>query len=180
MAEPGAFLAAGPPVDDRPGHRAQQPCAIVYTSGSTGSPKGALLSEAGCVRSARLSWQYWYGRRRHPDGRAASHQPRRWPVCECLSGLVAGAALFFRERFDGGATLQLIEDQRLTLWLAFPSMVALAMQSPEWERCDLSSLRRLALGTSPQLELLHRFRERSGCTFSVSYGLTEAHGEPRR
>ena len=176
-AEPRAFLAAGPPVDDRPARHAQQPCAIVYTSGSTGSPKGALLSEAGCVRSARLSWQYWYGG--DADIRTVVQHPINhvgWLVCECLSGLVAGAALFFRERFDGGATLQLIEDQRLTLWLAFPSMVALAMQSPEWERCDLSSLRRLALGTSPQLELLHRFRERSGCTFSVSYGLTEAHG----
>ncbi len=172
-----AFLAAGPPVPAQPGRSAERPCAIVYTSGSTGAPKGALLSEAGCVRSARLSWQHWYGG--DTDIRTVVQHPVNhvgWLVCECVSGLVAGAALFFRERFDGGATLQLIEDQRLTLWLAFPSMVALAMQSPQWQRCDLSSLRRIALGTSPQLELLRRFRERSDCVFCVSYGLTEAHG----
>lgn len=175
--DPAAFLAAGSAVPARPGRSAERPCAIVYTSGSTGAPKGALLSEAGCVRSARLSWQHWYGG--DTDTRTVVQHPVNhvgWLVCECVSGLVAGAALFFRERFDGGATLQLIEDQQLTLWLAFPSMMALAMKSPQWQHCDLSSLRRIALGTSPQLELLRRFRERSDCVFCVSYGLTEAHG----
>jgi acyl-CoA synthetase (AMP-forming)/AMP-acid ligase II len=175
--DPAAFLSAGTPLASEPGRTPRQPCAIVYTSGSTGTPKGALLSEAGCVRSARLSWQHWYGG--DTDIRTVVQHPINhvgWLVCECIAGLVAGARLFFHERFDGGATLRLIDDQRLTLWVAFPSMVALAMQSPEWKRCDLSSLRRVAFGTSPQLELLKRFRERSGCLFSVSYGLTEAHG----
>lgn len=54
-----------------------------------------------------------------------------WPVCKSVPGLVVGATLFFRERFDAGATLQLIKDKQLTLWLAFPSMVALARQSPQ-------------------------------------------------
>jgi acyl-CoA synthetase (AMP-forming)/AMP-acid ligase II len=174
--EPSEFLAASS-IPSEPGRSAERACCIVYTSGSTGKPKGALLSESGCVRSARLSWKYWYGG--HHDTRGVAQHPINhvgWLVCECVAGLVGGGMLFFRERFDGGATLQLIEDHRLTLWLAFPSMVALAMQSPEWERCDLSSLRRIALGTSPELELLKRFRERCDCEFSVSYGLTEAHG----
>jgi acyl-CoA synthetase (AMP-forming)/AMP-acid ligase II len=175
--QPSVFLAAGSPIAAQRGRNPQRACAIVYTSGSTGTPKGALLSEAGCVRSARLSWQYWYGG--DTTMRAVAQHPINhvgWLVCECISTIVAGGTLFFRERFDGGATLQLIEEQQITLWLAFPSMVALAMQSPRWQRCDLSSLRRIAFGTSPQLELLKRFRERSGCVFSVSYGLTEAHG----
>jgi acyl-CoA synthetase (AMP-forming)/AMP-acid ligase II len=177
VIEPSAFLAVGSPVRAESARSSERACAIVYTSGSTGAPKGALLSEKGCVRSARLSWQYWYGG--DATMRAVAQHPINhvgWLVCECLSGIVAGGTLFFRERFDGGATLRLIEEQQITLWLAFPSMVALAMKSPHWWRCDLTSLRRIAFGTSPQLELLKRFRERSACVFSVSYGLTEAHG----
>lgn len=171
------FLASSAPILRAERDADRRPCAIVYTSGSTGVPKGAMLSEAGCVRSAFLTWQHWFGG--EPAMRALAQHPINhvsWLVCECLAVLVGGGALFFRERFDGGSSLQLIEDHRLTLWLAFPTMVALAMQSEEWERADLSSLRRIAFASSPQLELMKRFRERSGCVFSTSYGLTEAHG----
>lgn len=173
---PAAFFDAAPTAAVS-GRSSARPCAIVYTSGSTGAPKGAILSEAGCVRSGRLSWKHWYGG--DPAMRVVVQHPINhvgWLVCECVSAIVAGGALFFRERFDGGATLKLIEEHRLTMWLAFPSMLALAMQSPAWESCDLSSLRRIALGTAAQLELLKRFRERFGGVFCVSYGLTEAHG----
>ncbi|HUZ57089.1 MAG TPA: class I adenylate-forming enzyme family protein [Streptosporangiaceae bacterium] len=155
----------------------EQPCAIVYTSGSTGTPKGALLAEHGAVRSARLSWRYWYGAIEHV--RAVVQHPINhvgWLVCECVAGLVAGGSLYFRERFDGGATLRLIEEHQLNLWVAFPTMLRLAMQSPEWQDCNLTSLRRVALGTAPEVEILRQFRQRSDAIFCVSYGLTEAHG----
>ena len=154
-----------------------QACAIVYTSGSTGTPKGALLSEHGVVRSARLSWQHWYGGLQQP--RTVVQHPINhvgWLVCECVAGLVAGGSLYFRERFDGGATLRLISEHKLNLWVAFPTMLRLAMQSAAWGECDLTSLRRVALGTAPEVEILRQFRERSDAVFCVSYGLTEAHG----
>lgn len=154
-----------------------RPCAIVYTSGSTGTPKGALLSEHGAVRSARLSWQHWYGGLeelrtivQHPINHVG------WLVCECVAGLVGGGSLYFRERFDGADTLRLISEHKLNLWVAFPTMLRLAMQSAAWRDCDLSSLRRVALGTAPEVEILRQFRERSDAIFCVSYGLTEAHG----
>jgi acyl-CoA synthetase (AMP-forming)/AMP-acid ligase II len=153
------------------------PCAIVYTSGSTGSPKGALLSQQGMVRSAILSWRYWYGadvRLRTVAQHPINHVG--WLVCECVATLVAGGTLFFREHFDGGATLRLIEQERLTLWIAIPSMIMLAAESPEFRTCDLSSLRRIAFGMPPTIELMQRLRSRTDAVFCVSYGLTEAHG----
>ena len=153
------------------------PCAIVYTSGSTGAPKGALLSQRSIIRSALLTVEHWYGG--GEDLRTIAQHPINhvgWLVCECVSLLVAGGFVVFRERFDGGATLRLIERERLTLWIAFPSMLALAMQSPEFAGCDLTSLRRIAIGSMPSLELLKRLRARTGAVFSVSYGLTEASG----
>src|ERR1700694_3566684 len=152
-------------------------CALVYTSGSTGAPKGALLSQAGMIRSSLLSWRYWYGA--SPRLRSVAQHPINhvgWLVCECICVMIGGGSLFFRERFDGTGPLRLIEAKRLNLWIAFPSMVMLAMESPEFSKCDLSSLERLALGSLPSMEVLPRLRERTDAVFSVSYGLTEANG----
>jgi len=154
-----------------------QPAAIVYTSGSTGQPKGALLSQTGMVRTALLSWEHWYGGLTRPQT-IAQHPINHvgWLVCECVSTLVAGGTTHFRERFDAAATWRLIEAKQIDLWIAFPAMVMLAMAEPEFETTDLSSLRRLALGSSPSVTMLERFAQRSTATCCVSYGLTEASG----
>jgi acyl-CoA synthetase (AMP-forming)/AMP-acid ligase II len=55
-------------------------------------------------------------------------------------------------------------------------MVMLAARTPEFETCDLSSLRRLAFGSLPSIDLLRRLRWRTDAAFSVSYGITEASG----
>ena len=169
MAGPGAH--AGPALD--PG----SPCALVYTSGSTGLPKGALLSQAGLLRSAMLTWNYWYGRLR--EIRAVVQHPINhvaWLTCECLTPMVAGGTLFFRERFDGPGTLELIEKERLNLWFTFPSMAALAMRSASFSRADISSLQRIAFGSSPSLEIIKALQSRTSAVLSTSYGLTEASG----
>jgi acyl-CoA synthetase (AMP-forming)/AMP-acid ligase II len=162
---------AGPAPDPK------SPCALVYTSGSTGSPKGALLSQAGLLRSAMLSWNYWYGALR--EIRAVVQHPINhvaWLTCECLTPMVAGGTLFFRERFDGPGTLELIEKERLNLWFTFPSMVAIAMKSAAFSTTDISSLKRIAFGSSPSLEIMKALQLRTDAVLSTSYGLTEASG----
>ncbi len=172
------FLAAGsdaPPVG-RPSS-AERPCAIVYTSGSTGAPKGALLSQPGMIRTSLLTWEHWYGALQ-PQRTVAQHPINHvgWLVCETAVTLVAGGTMFCQERYDGAATLRLIEREQLNLWLAFPSMLILAKQTPEFERCDLSSLKTIALGMPASVELMRAYRERTDAAMCVSYGLTEAHG----
>jgi acyl-CoA synthetase (AMP-forming)/AMP-acid ligase II len=154
-----------------------RPCAIVYTSGSTGLPKGALLSEAGMIRSAVMTWDSWYGSI-SPLRTVAQHPVNHvgWLVCECVGALVAGGTTFFKERFSGPGTLQLIERERLNLWVTLPSMVTLALESPEFEVSDLSSLERVALGSMLPVQALRRLRSRTRAVISVSYGLTEANG----
>lgn len=153
------------------------PSAIVYTSGSTGAPKGALLSQRGMIRSACISWQTWYGSvmplrtiSQHPINHVG------WLVCECISALVSGGTNFFREKFSGPETLRAIERHRLNLWVAFPSMIMLAIDSPEFDGADLSSLQRIALGSLPFVEVMRKMGSRTNAVFSVSYGLTEASG----
>jgi len=55
-------------------------------------------------------------------------------------------------------------------------MLILARATPEFERCDLSSLETIALGMPASVELMRAYRERTGAVMSVSYGLTEANG----
>jgi acyl-CoA synthetase (AMP-forming)/AMP-acid ligase II len=170
-------LTAGPGAHEGPAPDPGSPCALVYTSGSTGLPKGALLSQAGLLRSATLTWNYWYGRLR--EVRAVVQHPINhvaWLTCECLAPMVAGGALFFRERFDGPGTLDLIERERLNLWFTFPSMAALAIRSAAFSAADLSSLQRIAFGSSPSLEIIKALRSRTAAVLSTSYGLTEASG----
>jgi acyl-CoA synthetase (AMP-forming)/AMP-acid ligase II len=153
------------------------PSSIVYTSGSTGTPKGALLSQRGMIRSALLSWEHWYGGLQ-PLRAVAQHPINHvgWLICECVATLVPGGTMFCQERFSGAGTLRLIERERLNLWLAFPSMLILAQETPEFERCDLTSLETIALGMPASVELMRAYRDRTGAVMCVSYGLTEANG----
>lgn len=153
------------------------PSAIVYTSGSTGTPKGALLSQRGMIRSALLTWEHWYGALQ-PLRSAAQHPINHvgWLICECVATLVPGGTMFCQERFNGAGTLRLIERERLNLWLAFPSMLILAQETPEFDRCDLTSLETIALGMPASVELMRAYRDRTGAVMCISYGLTEANG----
>jgi acyl-CoA synthetase (AMP-forming)/AMP-acid ligase II len=172
-----SFLEAGAVQAARQRASSDAPCAIVYTSGSTGTPKGALLSQRGMIRSALLSWEHWYGGLQ-PVRAVAQHPINHvgWLICECVATLVPGGTMFCQERFNGAGTLRLIERERLNLWLAFPSMLILAQDTPEFERCDLTSLETIALGMPASVELMRAYRDRTGAVMCISYGLTEANG----
>jgi acyl-CoA synthetase (AMP-forming)/AMP-acid ligase II len=171
------FLAAGEAPVSGTKPDGEIPAAIVYTSGSTGEPKGALLSERGMLRNAALTWRYWYGGVK--DVRATTHHPINhvgWLVVKGLCTVVAGGTLFIRERFDPAAVARLIEQEQLTLWNVFPAELAMVSKTPEFAAADLSSLECVAFGTMPSRESLRALRARSEARFSVSYGLTECSG----
>jgi acyl-CoA synthetase (AMP-forming)/AMP-acid ligase II len=172
-----SFLEAGALQAGRSRASSDAACAIVYTSGSTGTPKGALLSQRGMIRSALLTWEHWYGGVQ-PLRAVAQHPINHvgWLICECVATLVPGGTMFCQERFHGAGTLRLIERERLNLWLAFPSMLILAKETPEFEDCDLSSLETIALGMPASVELMRAYRDRTGAVMCISYGLTEANG----
>ena len=153
------------------------PAAIVYTSGSTGTPKGALLSQRSLVRSAHLSWEYWYDAPVRP--KAVTHHPINhvgWLVVKSLATFIAGGSLNMRERFDPREHLRLVEQEKVTLWNLHPAELAMTMETDVFSTCDLSSVEHVAFGTSPSLELVNRLQERTDAVISVSYGLTEASG----
>ena len=146
---------------------------IVYTSGTTGSPKGAMLTQRAVVSNAANS-VYMH------DLTADDHVLTVLPMfhvgglnIQTTPALRAGATVTIRARFDPGRWLADVERLRPTLSVLVPAMMAAVIDHPEWPRADLSSLRMVATGsTFVPVPLIEAFHERRIPVAQV-YGSTE-------
>jgi acyl-CoA synthetase (AMP-forming)/AMP-acid ligase II len=150
----------------------QDPCLLVYTSGSTGAPKGALLHHAGIIDFANLCSSLW------PlmPHRAINYFPINHigSVVDCLMPcLAAGGTQIMLEQFDPVACLELMERERVTLWGSVPSVFQMQLALPEFARFDLSSVQLIAWGGAPMSrETIERLR--AICpNLASNYGMTE-------
>ena len=177
-----AFLQAGAGVDDDILRSAREAvgggdaAALVYTSGSTGQPKGALLPHRGLVRCCVVQGEHWF------DGlppRMVINLPVNHVGCVgdvCASTLVAGGTLLFQRHFDPVDVLDLIARECASLWGAVPAMFSLSVHSAAWASADLSSLRRIVWsGGAMPLPLARQLNERCS-TLLNCYGMTETVG----
>jgi long-chain acyl-CoA synthetase len=176
--EPEAFAAALDGVEpnaDVADTAEDDTAVILYTSGTTGQPKGAELTHANLHRNADVSSR---------------------TTCEIGSGDVvlgalplfhsfgqtvsmnatmqAGGCLVLLPKFDPGEALATIEAQRVTHFYGVPTMYGALLHHPERERFDASSLRTcITGGASMPVEVLRGFEEAFGCVVLEGYGLSE-------
>ncbi len=160
---------AGPLVS----RKANDPTALLYTSGTTGRPKGATLTVGNIVSNMRVTVQAMGFRR---DDKVATFLPLFHVFAQNVmmnAAFEAGATLLLFRRFDPRTILRGIETQRATLMFAVaPHYVALL--SMQLEDYDLSSLRYEVAGAAPLPdELVHRWQARTGRPIYQGYGLTE-------
>ena len=153
-------------------------CAIqMYTSGTTGHPKGAQLSHDNLLTllpSALEQWGNW-------------HEGDVNLVCMplfhiggsgwALVGLYRGVENVLTRDFDPPAILRVIEQQRITKAIFVPAMLLFLLQAPQARDTDFSSLELIVYGASPApLDLIRRALEVFGCGLAQVYGLTETTG----
>src|SRR6266516_4830102 len=148
--------------------------ALPYSSGTTGMPKGVMLSQKNLVvnayqsiATARITFQ----------DRMLVFVPLYHIYGIMLMGLAAltGATLVLMERFDAGDCLRLIQEQRITLLYSVPQVLSALSEWPELNKYDLHTVRFTQCGAAPvPPALAHRFEERTHVTVMTSYGLTEA------
>jgi long-chain acyl-CoA synthetase len=174
-AEYEAWLAAAPA--DDPGGRGAAGDTIVqmYTSGTTGVPKGVLTTHRNLAAAAETSplWAF--------DGDSVSLTPLPMfhigGIGWAFVGLWNGAATVLVSEFDPPAVLDLLESQHVTNAVFVPTMLQLLCAVPGAAERDYDALRSIAYGASPiTTPVLKRALRTFGCDLFGIYGLTETTG----
>ncbi|WP_245642287.1 acyl-CoA synthetase [Nonomuraea candida] len=169
----GLLAGAGSgPIDERvaPGDA----CMIMYTSGTTGRPKGAVLSHA------NLTWNS-VNVLVDIDLTADEVTLVVAPLFHtaglnmtCLPTLLKGGRVVLQGAFDPGRVLEAVEAERVTHLFGVPTMFDAISAHPRWTAADLSSLRTLNCGGAPvPMRTIETYLAR-GLAFSQGYGMTEA------
>jgi fatty-acyl-CoA synthase len=117
------------------------PFTILYTSGTTSFPKGAIISHHNC-----LPHGWWCGEvLRMTDADRVLHAlplSGTWGgVCIPLATFTHGAALVLMETFEAAVALRLMEDERITVWNGVDTMAVPMLEHPDLARRDRSRLR---------------------------------------
>lgn len=146
---------------------------IVYTSGTTGRPKGAVLTQEALLCNA-LNSVHMHGM--HCEDHVLTVLPMFHVGglnIQTTPALYCGATVTMHARFDPGATLAAIGRDRPTLTVQVPATMQAMQAHADWTRTDLSSLRAVATGsTDVPLQLIERFHARKVPVIQV-YGATE-------
>lgn len=149
-------------------------CIIMYTSGTTGRPKGAMLTHGNITWNAL---NVLVDTDLIADERALVSAPLFHTAglnMLTLPVLLKGGTCVLVEAFDPDATFDLIARHRITFMFGVPTMFDHLSRHPRWPAADLSSLRILTCGGSPvPTPLIAAYQER-GLTFLQGYGMTEA------
>ncbi|WP_060903543.1 acyl-CoA synthetase [Streptomyces europaeiscabiei] len=153
---------------------ADDTCIIMYTSGTTGRPKGAMLTHGNIIWNAV---NVLVDQDVITDERALVSAPLFHTAglnMLTLPVLLKGGTCVLVEAFAPEATFDLIERHRITFMFGVPTMFDQVARHPRWADADLSSLRMLSCGGSPvPTPLIAKFQER-GLTFLQGYGMREA------
>ena len=147
---------------------------IQYTSGTTGFPKGAVLSHRNLINNARLYCD------RKKVGRHsvwANFMPL-FHTAGCATGalgcLQAACKMLLIKRFDADVFARLIEEQGVTTCFAVPTMLFGLLEALERKPRDMSSLEVISTGGAPvPPELVRRVRNRLDCHLLSAFGQTE-------
>lgn len=146
--------------------------AILYTSGTTGRPKGAMLTHANLLSNAEALVSFW----RFTEADTLLHA---LPVFHTHGlfvathvTLAAGASMIFLPRFDTDAVMDSLPDA--TTMMGVPTFYTRLLDSPRFTKELVSHIRLFISGSAPLLAETHsRFEERTGHRILERYGLTE-------
>ena len=148
---------------------------ILYTSGTTGTPKGAQLTHGGMRRNAEITARSLIGT--GSDDVIMGCLPLFHVfglTCGLNAALASGACLTLLPRFDPGAALEMISRDKVTVFEGVPTMYAAMLHHPAAASADVSSLRVcVSGGAAMPVEVLRGFEAAFGAMILEGYGLSE-------
>ncbi len=159
----------------RPDFQIREDLALLqYTSGTTGQPKGAMISHYSLLYNTASSaaWRQIHGRDIVLSTLPFFHVTGM--IHSMTVPVYAGIPNVMISRFDAGTVLEAVHRYRCTLWTAITTMNVALVNFPGVERYDLTSLRHTSSGGAPvPPEVLEKWRRRVGTELSEGYGLSE-------
>lgn len=172
-----SFLAGHASRDAEHELGAEDPAVQMYTSGTTGHPKGVVLpgrSFFAIVRSLQAHGDPWIGWSEREVALSCFPSFHIGGFWWAMTALSAGARLAIVDSFTAWRVLELIAAARISKICMVPSMLQLLLLEPSCATTDTSSLRHVVYGGSPiPLPLLQQAMARLRCEFAQIYGLTE-------
>lgn len=171
----GSLIDAAAPMADafatRPRTR-DDLAAILYTSGTTGRSKGAMLSHGNLAHNARTLHAYW----RFAPGDVLLHMLPIFHVhglfIACHCALLNGSPMLWEPKFDAARALHLLPES--TVFMGVPTYYVRLLLDPAFGTAACRAMRLFISGSAPLLkETFEEFRRRTGHTILERYGMTE-------
>jgi long-chain acyl-CoA synthetase len=167
-------LGAATPREEIAERDGSDTAVLLYTSGTTGSPKGAELTHDNLRSNAETSAGLYDG---GPEDVMLGALPlfhAFGQTCAMNVAVVTGACLSLIPRFDPEKALEIFERDSVTIFLGVPTMYGAMLHAPGRADHDTSSLRVCVSGGSAMpVELLKGFEDAFGCAILEGYGLSE-------
>ncbi|MET7352222.1 long-chain-fatty-acid--CoA ligase [Streptomyces mirabilis] len=177
VVSPGAFdslLASAPSVEDVADLHEDDTAVILYTSGTTGQPKGAELTHANLTRNCDIAGELVqltaddviFG------GLPLFHAFGQ--TCTLNAAVGSGACLTLLPRFDAGKALGILGEHGVTVFAGVPTVFSRLVQEPDRDAYPVSRLRvSLTGGAAMPAQVLHDFQTAFDCVVLEGYGLSE-------
>ncbi len=153
----------------------EQTAVILYTSGTTGNPKGAELTHINMNSNARMTCETLI--EAGPDDVIMGCLPLFHVfglTCGLNASVLAGSCLTLIARFSGGKALEVIGRDKVTIFEGVPTMYSGMLHHEDRDKADLSTLRTcISGGSAMPVEVMKAFESEFDCMILEGYGLSE-------
>ena len=177
LVEPGEFetlLERCEPAHEIVPREADDTAVILYTSGTTGKPKGAELTHGNILRNVEITVGLFRLHERAVMLGALPFFHAFGQTCALNSSVSVGARLTLIPRFEAGKALEILERDQVTVFAGVPTMYAAMLHHPNARRTDTASLEIcVSGGAAMPAEVMRSFEDRFGCQILEGYGLSE-------
>jgi long-chain acyl-CoA synthetase len=178
LVDPATFpdiLATASPAPQVVDRAAYDTAVVLYTSGTTGHPKGAELTHANLINNVEVSAADLF--QLGPDDLIFGGLPlfhAFGQTCTLNAAIMTGASLTVLPRFDAAKALRILADERVTIFAGVPTMFSALLHVPDRSNYDVSALRLcISGGAAMPVEVLRQFEDQFDCIVLEGYGLSE-------